>query len=149
MSELFSFINNLFEKQEPVLSDCNQFDNYYMVLRFLSMYPGTLLLANDVNQLSSRLPNWAIGCWVYAGIKKQRQAPRIGYVKGKSPLAEDKLRAEIQGKLRQFLNLSEQHAEQTFNLLTAQGIDVYGIFGKEDKKKAKGRKVFRASRGKD
>lgn len=145
---MFNFINNLFEKRQPVLSGTGQFNGYYMVLRFLSMYPGTLLLANDVNYLSSRLPNWAIGCWLYAGVKKHRYAPRIGYVKGEKSADEDKLRAEVKGKLRQFLNISDQHAEQTFNLLTAQGIDVYGIFGQENRKKVKSRKVFRTGPGK-
>ena len=129
--ELFDFLDNLFTKEIDVTSKENQFGNYYIVVRFLSMHVETFWLAVDVNDLANKIPKWAVGCWLYQQVPKKKRAPRIYYIK--KPDSKKDTSGSAVGKtlylLARHFCCSEQHAEQIMRLLGMQNINAAEYFG--------------------
>lgn len=134
MSDLFLFINNCFEKKARVRSDRLQFNNYYMVNRFLSMNAATFWQAVDINEMSLKIPRWAVGCLMHQIVPRRDKAPFIKYIKRSQDKTAKSLSTkaykEIIERLGDMFCLSELHAKQVFELLERQGIDLHRTFGK-------------------
>jgi len=131
--DLFQFINNLFNKKEPVDSRTD-FKDTYMTIRFLSLYPKTFHLAKKANILSAKIPYWATNCFLFNTIKQQ-DPPWIKYPKGAEK--DKKWPKEAIIKICQKFCCSEEHAVQILNILSLKDstvLESLGI-GKEGKER--------------
>lgn len=119
---MFDELKNIFEKSERP----EMLSSTYMINRFLSMYPDTFLVAENLNRLSSRLPGWAAASYLFLSVKKEKPAPFIKYVgKKKGKDIDEKLRSEI---VRVF-NCSDNHADEIIELLRKKKVNLKAIFG--------------------
>lgn len=110
--DLFSFIENLFTKEEAVTTK-TEFKESFMVIKFLSLYPATFIVAAEANKLLAKLPNWAVACYLFGCIEKDRK-PKFIY-----PKAENKSQFKeiVIKEIAQKFCCSKNHAEQIANIL--------------------------------
>lgn len=132
--DLFQFLSNTFEKREvetPTTCDKGEF---YMVVKYLSLYPDTFFVSDDANRLMAKIPPWATGCFLYHSVDKQNPAPFIKYPKkDKKESKEDKKQTELLKKVSAYFCCSLVHAEQIITILEKKHNNVYHLFGMEGK----------------
>lgn len=131
--ELFETLQNLFEKNEDV-SSFTEHSNYFMVIKWLSMLPSTLVATIRVNELAGGLPNWAVGCLLDNLIKKRNAQPRITYIHDNHEKDSKKFDKEVVGLLVNYFGCNEKHAAQAQLILESQGINIRQVFGLKEKK---------------
>lgn len=133
--DIFEFINNAFTKRKPVKSTENQLketDSYFMVCRWLSM-SGLGLSAAYLCSKFSKLPKWAMGCFLYHKIKKH-PTPQLDYIK-KEKEEKNARKEEVINKLMRHYFCSRSHAEQMIEIYKQAGLDPYTAFGIKNNKK--------------
>lgn len=105
--DLFSFIENLFTKQE-IVDTRTEFKEIFMVVKFLSLYPATFMTAAEVNRLSTKIPSWASACHLYSSIEENRK-PKFNYPKSEN---KSKYSDVVIKTIAQKFCCSKIHAEQ-------------------------------------
>ena len=125
--DIFQFIENCFTKYNKVDSSV-QLKNIYMVNKFLSLNMGTFYMADKANRLASRLPSWAVACYLHYSIDKKRNPPKIVYPK---KLIESKWPKELLTKIGTVFNCSFKHAEQIIMILSRTDENFAQQFGIE------------------
>lgn len=105
--DLFSFIENLFTKQEMVTTE-TKFKDVFMAIKFLSLYPATFAAATEANRLSTKIPNWAVSCFLFGYIEKDRK-PKFIYPKAEN---KSKFQEIVVKEIAAKFCCSKVHAEQ-------------------------------------
>lgn len=124
--DIFQFIKNAFEKAEPVPTS-GEGTETFMVIKYLSLYPGSFRTAEKANRLASKLPNWALNCFLHYNTPPVKRAPFIKYPK-KEKEPNDKALNEVLAKIGQHYCCSKEHARQILTILSEER-DVYAAFG--------------------
>lgn len=128
-NELFDQIGNYFTKSRfPKIGDAKLQSNNFIIIRYLGLHRSTLVGAIETNELSMRLPKWAIPPYLFYTIPHHGKAPFIKYPK-KEKKKVDKKYKELIEKMMAHYHCAEKYAHQIFDLLTVQGIDLYKSFG--------------------
>jgi hypothetical protein len=123
--KLFDFVSNCFTKEEKVTSSKYQFDNYYIITRFLSMNKSSFVTSVYVNNVANKLPKWMVGCLLY-WVTPKMYTPRINYIKkDKLVKKEEEL---IQRAMDKFC-CSRTHALQCVNILKKEGVNLTYFLG--------------------
>lgn len=130
---LFETLQNLFEKYDDI-SSSTPHSSYYMVIKWLSMCPSTIMPAIRANEIAHGLPNWAVGCLLNNLIRRREARPRIDYIHGKK---EEKLDEELVLKLSRYLGYNRKRAQAALLILRAEGVNLYEVFGLKEKKNAR------------
>ena len=133
--DLFEFLNNLFSKGTKVDSNTN-FKDQYMAVKFLSLYPGAFLVAEEANRLMGKMPGSATNLFLFHSIGKQRP-PRITYPK--KDVEEKRFPKEMIHKMASRLCCSEQEAIQTLQILEKIDPLLLEDLGVDMKSKLKGK----------
>lgn len=124
-NELWKYLNNLYEKNIPITTE-SAFKDYFIVIRFLSLYPPAFYAAVQANRLSGKnVPSWMIGVLLYNLVPKEIKAPWRKYIKADIEKLSDKRKKAIR-KVGQLFNCSDYHAQQTLWLLEKQGFHLEG-----------------------
>jgi hypothetical protein len=131
-TDLFEFIENCFTKDEPVLPDTG-FKDIYMAIKFLSLYPGTFIIAQEANRFATKIPNWAVACYLYHSIPKGRP-PKFAYPKA----PEREWPKEILSAVIKNFNCSPDHAGQIIAILNKKDPAIIESMGVEVKKSGTG-----------
>lgn len=131
--ELFEFIENLFIKKVAVNSK-NDFREQYMTIKFLSLYPGTFIVADEANRLMTKIPPWATNIYLFVNTPHKRP-PKMVYPK-KGECAEKTYPKEILGKLANKYCCTEENAVQILKILDRQDPSLLEVFGIELERKA-------------
>jgi hypothetical protein len=137
--DLFGFIENLFSKKQFIDSR-EPYKETYMAIKFLSLYPGTFIIAAVANRLSSKIPAWATNVFLFNTIKKQRP-PHFQYPKAEEKEKQKWPKEAIQKICNKFC-CSEEHAIQILQILSMkdhQILESLGI-GPEGEKKSGNKK---------
>lgn len=79
MRDPFQFLKNCYTKELQVTRKDNQFNNYYIVAKALSLNSNEFFKVVRINELANKLPRWAVGCLLFSCTTKQSKAPYIPY----------------------------------------------------------------------
>ncbi len=123
----FPYLKNLFTKEVKLTSN-SQEQNMFMILRYLSMHPEGFFIASEVNKLNSKLPNWAIGYLLYHLVPKKAKAPFMAYSKVKKKELSPRVE-EILIKIGELFCCNLDQANDIYNLLVGEGVDIEASFG--------------------
>lgn len=135
---LFDELNNIFEKRTPP----NDTKNTFMLQRFLSMSNKGFWAASLANMFAAKLPGWAYLRLMHS-IVPTTNPPRGAYIKA---LLQNKWSSDLIDHLTRHLCCNVAHAINTAELLQAQGVDPYTIFGLAPPKGSKDGKDISSSK---
>jgi hypothetical protein len=124
MADIFSSLKNIFEKKELPPIDGKGQDGF-MITRYLSMYPPTILDAIDCSRYLGKISNTLYNRLLYFVIEKEKP-PFIRYIKKKKGVKIDK---KLQAKICEYYCCNEHHANEIVEVLKAQGIKPKHLFG--------------------
>ena len=108
-----------------------------MTIKFLSLYPGTFIVAAKANLLSAKIPYWATNMFLFHSIAKQRP-PRLAYPKKTEK--EKTWPKEALQKVSQRYCCSSEHAVQILTIMEKQNPNILEALGVGKQSKYKGKK---------
>lgn len=112
----FEKIKNFFTKEDPPDSGTVNKEQF-IFNRFLSMEPSSFFEAQQANEFSSKVPSWAIACYLHHSVPKERPAPFISYIKKEKNIdGKDK---EVLQKISELFCCNYDHAFQILHILRA------------------------------
>jgi hypothetical protein len=105
-----------------------------MAIKFLSLYPGAFVVADEANRLMAKIPPWATNMYLFYSIDKQRP-PRIAYPKKETP--KKSFPKEMLSKIMGKFCCTEEEAFQTLCILEKINPLLLEALGIDTKTKAK------------
>ncbi len=122
--DLFEKIKNIFEKNEKPIGQKN--NDIFMINRFLSMHPESLLEAEYSNYFNGKIPNEYLEYLLYYTVDKKNKAPFIKYIKKNT---ESKIDQKVLTKVCTIFNCNERHGKEIIETLKAEGKNLKQTFG--------------------
>jgi len=133
MQDPFQFLKNCYTKELQVTSKKNQFKDYYVVTKALSLNSEMFYTITKINELAAKLPKWAVGCLLFSCTTKMNKAPYIPYYLKKGKGVNEKYKELLQVMAKHYC-CSMKHVEQIYKIFERHGINAYEKFGVERKK---------------
>ncbi len=125
---LFDNVKNVFQK-EDIPEVGGKSAEVYMVSRFLSMTPHSVLDAVDAGKYLGKIPNWAYDRLLFFLVEKKNSAPYIKYIKKKG----DNVDKVLLGKVCTAFCCNERHGREYIEVLKAEGHNPKHLFGLKGK----------------
>ena len=139
---LFEHIENFFTKGEPFTVETD-FKEAFMSIKFLSLHPASFSAAEEANRLATKIPQWAVGCYLFNTVPKGR-TPHLTIPKNEK---ESRWPKELIEAVCNFFYCSPHHAIQTIEILNQIDPKLITRFGVEVKQSGNGnRKVSKQKR---